>query len=136
MKLSSHLNISFFFFQLVLHMNIFLSFMKKGLFLNYILFLKLCFQIKIWKKGIKRLSWGQEKRKINSFTKKFSWIFFYFSFYFIVKHFSFLHEKRFSPEGCLFFYSVTRKKNIFPPGFINKKYLDSIMKKKDKKKLF
>lgn len=78
MKLSSHLNISFFFFQLVLHMNIFLSFMKKGLFLNYILFLKLCFQIKIWKKGIKRLSWGQEKRKINRFTKKILFNFFFF----------------------------------------------------------
>lgn len=36
------------------------------------------FRIKIWKKGIKRLSWGQEKRKINRFTKKILFNFFFF----------------------------------------------------------
>lgn len=93
------------------------------------------FRIKIWKKGIKRLSWGQEKRKINRFTKKILLNFFFFPhLYFIVKHFSFLHEKR-CWRLFFFFYSVTWKKNIFPPGFTNKKYLDSIMKKKDKKSL-
>lgn len=136
MKLSSHLNISFFIFFSVGFTHEHFSFLHEKRFIPelYFIFKIVFFELKFEKKAIKRLSWGQEKRKINSFTKKFSWIFFLFFIFFYRKTFFILTwEKVFSWRLFFFFYSVTRKKNIFPPGFINKKYLDSIMKKKDKK---